>query len=109
MKLQQPLHMDAQWRSRVRCTKGCRYTQSPGMERLYVHLMEYPFAFLELRGLAGKVDYAQFLHDGSEILFTEGGSQHFSLGRLEGEDLLVLNIPHIKPPVIVPVIELFLK
>jgi alpha-L-fucosidase len=89
--------------------KGCRYTQSQDGKRLYVHLMEYPFAFLELRGLAGKVDYAQFLHDGSEILFTEGGSQHFSLGRLEGEDLLVLNIPHIKPPVIVPVIELFLK
>ncbi|NLA85100.1 MAG: alpha-L-fucosidase [Clostridiales bacterium] len=89
--------------------KGCRFTQSQDGKRLYIHLMEYPFAFLELKGLAGKVEYAQFLHDGSEILFTEGNSKHFSLGRLEGEDLLVLNIPHIKPPVIVPVIELFLK
>jgi len=89
--------------------KGCRFTQSQDGKRLYIHLMEYPFAFLELKGLAGKVEYAQFLHDGSEILFTEGNSKHFSLGRMEGEDLLVLNIPHIKPPVIVPVIELFLK
>ena len=89
--------------------KGCRYTQSQDGKRLYIHLMEYPFAFLEIRGMAGKVDYAQFLHDGSEILFTEKTSQHFSQGRTEADDLLVLNIPHIKPPIIVPVIEVFLK
>ena len=89
--------------------KGCRFTQSEDGKRLYIHLMEYPYAFLELHGLAGKVDYAQFLHDGSEILFTEGESQHFSEGRTKGDDLLVMNIPPVKPNVIVPVIEVFLK
>ena len=89
--------------------KGCRFTQSQDGKRLYIHLMEYPFAFLELRGMAGKVDYAQFLHDGSEITYTEKASNHFSEGRMQANDLLIFNIPHIKPPVIVPVIEVFLK
>ncbi len=89
--------------------RGCRFTQSVDGKRLYIHLMEYPYAFLELHGFAGKVDYAQFLHDGSEILFTEGESAHFSEGRTKGDDLLVMNIPPVKPKVIVPVIEVFLK
>jgi len=88
---------------------GCRFTQSVDGNRLYVHLLEYPFAFLELRGLAGKVEYAQFLHDGSELLFTERGVSHFSEGRTAADDLLVLNLPHVKPKMVVPVVELFLK
>jgi alpha-L-fucosidase len=62
-----------------------------------------------MRHLAGRVDYAQFLHDGSEILFTEKNSNHFSVGRLEADDLVVFNIPQIKPQMISPVIEVFLK
>lgn len=89
--------------------RGCRLTQSEDGKRLYVHLMEYPYAFLELHGFAGKVEYAQFLHDASELLFTENESNHFSEGRTEGDDLLVINIPPVKPNVVVPVIELFLK
>lgn len=89
--------------------RGCRLTQSQDGKRLYVHLMEYPYAFLELHGFAGKVEYAQFLHDASELLFTEKGSKHFSEGRTEGDDLLVINLPPVKPNVVVPVIELFLK
>lgn len=88
---------------------GCKFTQSEDGKRLYVHLIEYPFAFLELKGLAGKVDYAQFLHDGSELLFTENGVDHFSEGRTVADDLLVINMPVVKPEVTVPVIELFLK
>ena len=88
---------------------GCLATQSVDGKRLYIHLAEYPYAFLELRGFAGKVEYAQFLHDGSEILFTEGDSGHFSEGRTVADDLLVLTIPQIRPNVITPVIELFLK
>lgn len=89
--------------------RGCRLTQSQDGKRLYVHLMEYPYAFLELHGFAGKVEYAQFLHDASELFFTEKGSKHFSEGRTEGDDLLVINLPPVKPNVVVPVIELFLK
>lgn len=88
---------------------GCRLTQSEDGKRLYVHLFQYPYAFLELPGFGGKVEYAQFLHDASEIQFTENQSDHFSEGRTEGEGLLVLNLPVIKPPVVVPVIELFLR
>lgn len=89
--------------------RGCRLTQSQDGKRLYVHLMEYPYAFLELHGFAGKVEYAQFLHDASELLFTEKTSEHFSEGRTESDDLLVIPLPPVKPNVVVPVIELFLK
>ncbi len=87
----------------------CRLTQSEDGKRLYVHLFAYPFAHLQLRGLAGKVEYAQVLHDASELLFTEGGVNHFSEGAARGDDLLVIELPPVKPPVLVPVIELFLK
>ena len=87
----------------------CRFTQSADGKRLYLHLFAYPFAHLTLKGLAGKVDYAQFLHDGSEVLFTEGGMQHFGEAVPRGDDLLVLELPPVKPNTLVPVIELFLK
>ena len=86
-----------------------RLTQSVDGKRLYVHLYAYPYAHLQLKGLAGKVDYAQFLHDGSELKFTEGGVNHFSEGAAKGDDLLVIELPPVKPDVVVPVIELFLK
>ena len=91
------------------CPNGCRMTQSVDGKRLYIHLFTYPFAFLELEGFAGKVDYAQFLHDGSELLFTEKSIPHFSEGRAASDSLLAIQLPHVKPPVVVPVIELFLK
>ena len=74
-----------------------------------MHLFAYPFAHLQLFGLAGKVEYAQFLHDGSELLFTEGKVDHFSEGASARDDLLVIKLPAVKPRVEVPVIELFLK
>lgn len=89
--------------------RGTRLTQSADGKRLYIHLIEYPFAFLEMHDMAGKVYYAQFLHDGSEILFSEKTSQHFSEGRTESDDLVVFNLPQIEPAVIDPVIEVFLK
>lgn len=89
--------------------RGCRLTQSRDGKRLYVHLMEYPYKFLEIHGLAGKVDYAQFVHDNSEVLFTEKQADHFSEGRTQSDDLLALKLPVVKPKLIVPVVELFLK
>lgn len=88
---------------------GCYLTQSEDGKRLYVHLFQYPFAYLELPGFAGKVDYAQFLHDASELKFSEREVMHFSEGRTEAEDLLVIELPVIKPGCVVPVVELFLK
>ena len=91
------------------CPRDCRMTQSQDGTRLYLHLFAYPFAHLELRGLAGRVEYAQFLQDASELRFTEGRAEHFSLGAAEGEDLLVIELPVQKPDGEVPVIELFLR
>lgn len=89
--------------------RGTRLTQSVDGKRLYIHLVEYPYAFLEFDGLAGKIDYAQFLHDGSEILYTEGGVDHFSEGRTQADTLVAFKIPFVKPDTPVPVIEVFLK
>lgn len=93
---------------------GIRYTQSEDGKRLYVHLYNYPYRYLQLPGLGSKVKYAQFLHDGSEVLFADsrdkkrltssGGEGHSTLD----DDMLILNMPILKPDVIVPVIELFL-
>ena len=91
------------------CPNGCKFTQSEGGRRLYIHLFEYPFQYLELRGFAGKVDYMQFLHDGSELLFEEKTISHFSDGRTQSDDLLTVTLPVVQPDVIVPVIEVFLK
>ena len=88
----------------------CRLTQSADGKRLYVHLFAYPFLHLHMPGLGGKVDYAQFLHDGSEILFTEGRMDTCGdAPRAGGADLLILHLPPVKPDCLVPVIELFLK
>jgi len=87
----------------------CRLTQSEDGKRLYVHLFAYPFAHLQLKGFAGKVEYAQFLHDASELKFTEGKVDHFSEGAAVSQDLLVIELPPVKPETPVPVIELFLK
>lgn len=78
---------------------GCVFTQSEDGKRLYVHLFEYPFGQLDLSGFAGKVDYAQFLHDGSELLYTENAEK----------GVLSVKLPIVKPGMVVPVIELFLK
>ncbi len=88
---------------------GCRYTRSADGKRLYVHLISYPFAYLELPGLAGKVEYVQFLHDASELRYTEGEVPHFSEGRSNKSDLLIISMPVTKPNVEIPVVEIFLK
>ena len=73
----------------------CRLTQRG--DHLYLHVFAWPFRRLHLDGLAGRVEYAQLLHDASEIPFTAAG------------DTLALELPVRKPDVVVPVIELFLK
>jgi alpha-L-fucosidase len=88
----------------------CRFTQRD--DRLYVHLFAWPFGHLHLRGLAGKVRYAQLLHDGSEIrmqvIDPHGQAQNTKLGGV-GEGTLTLTLPIQRPAVAVPVIELFLR
>jgi alpha-L-fucosidase len=75
-------------------------TYNPATKRLYVHLLAYPLDLIRLPGLAGKVKYIQFLHDASEIRFSEGKG--------EGAEVTV-SLPVRKPPVEIPELEVFLK
>lgn len=80
--------------------------------RLYVHVLEWPPGVLALDGFAGRIEYAQLLHDASEIPFIgNGGETGFMPGpRARGpESALTLRLPVRRPDVEVPVIELFLK
>ena len=87
----------------------CRLTQSEDGKRLYVHLFAYPFETLTLKGFGGKIRYAQFLHDASEVRFTEGTIKRDNAGRTEGSgDDVILHLPPVKPHILVPVIELIL-
>jgi alpha-L-fucosidase len=84
-----------------------RYTQKGN--RLYLHLFAWPFGMVHLPGLAGKVEYAQFLHDASEVFIVDAPSDgHISVKGLAG-DVVSLRLPSRAPDVEVPVIELFLK
>jgi alpha-L-fucosidase len=70
-------------------------TYNGAAKRLYVHVMDYPVdGKLVLPGYAGKIKYAQFLHDDSELLY-----------KVDGNDI-VLTLPLLKPKYEVPVIEL---
>lgn len=59
--------------------------------------------------LAAKVEYAQFLHDGSEVRFTDGTDCFFLTDDPEAAKDLVFYVPNVKPHTLVPVIEIFLK
>ena len=91
--------------------RGTRFTQSEDGKRLYIHLVEYPFAYLEVPGLAGKVEYAQFLHDASELIYddydkdAEGGGYMYQAKA----GVVSFHLPVLKPDIITPVIEVFLK
>ncbi len=90
--------------------KDCRYTFHPERNTLYLHLMNWPFKHIHLPGLAGKVAYAQFLHDGSEVIMREQSNEvHDNLNSATPESAVTLELPVLKPDAEVPVIELFLK
>jgi alpha-L-fucosidase len=77
-------------------------TYNPATHRLYVHLLDYPLNQIRLPGYKGRVKYAQFLHDASELQFANPPRDTKA-----GEDLY-LRLPVNKPNVEIPVIELML-
>jgi alpha-L-fucosidase len=87
----------------------CRLTQRG--DRLYVHIFSWPLRHIHLEGLAGRVEYAQFLHDGSEVFFRDANpdavAQNTEMAERAGT--VILELPILKPDVLVPVIELFLS
>ena len=88
---------------------GTVLTQSEDGKKLYVHIFSYPFKYLKMQNLADKIEYAQFLHDASEIEYDVGTPVHFGEGLTETENSVFFKLPAVKPDCLVPVIEIFLK
>lgn len=72
-----------------------KLTYNAAAKRLYLHLYEYPASgTLTLAGYKGKIKYAQFLHDNSEVKMKEDGND------------IILTLPEKKPLYEIPVVEL---
>ena len=82
-------------------------TYNPVTNRLYIHLLDYPMRWYTLKGYYGKVKYAQFLHDGSEIQFGEP-RHNVTHQETRAENDLILILPITKPDIEIPVIEIIL-
>ena len=85
----------------------CRFTQNG--KRLYLHVFNWPFSHIHLDELGGKVDYAQLLNDASEIGILEPSRPTDHVRPDVRADSVTLELPVVKPNVVVPVVELFLK
>lgn len=82
-------------------------TYNPVTKRLYIHLLDYPLQNFTLPGYKGKIKYAQFLHDASEIRVSAPSGHGYKASGLGAGDLN-LSLPVVKPDVEIPVIELML-
>jgi len=73
--------------------------------------MNWPFKHINLKNLGGKIAYAQFLHDGSEVKITneDKSMPHGNMSITTPAGGATLLIPVVKPDVEVPVIELILN
>ncbi len=76
--------------------EDCRLTQNG--DSLYCHIFAYPFKHLYVDGIGDRIEYAEFLHDGSQI--------HFSV---DENKVARLELPVVQPPVEVPVVKLHLR
>ncbi|MCJ8328559.1 MAG: alpha-L-fucosidase [Lentisphaeria bacterium] len=87
---------------------NCSYTQNGN--RLYLHFYQWPIRMIKLDGLKGMIKYAQLLNDASEIIIDEKDfGQIQTEGIAFGENFVRLQLPPNRPPVEIPVIELFLR
>ena len=74
---------------------GEKLTYNAAIKRLYLHLYDYPTTgTVTLPGYKGKIKYAQFLHDNSELKMKASG------------DDIILTLPEKKPLYEIPVVEL---
>jgi alpha-L-fucosidase len=88
----------------------CRYTQRG--DRLYLHLFAWPFETVHLPGLAGRVEYAQLLHDASEVareVHDHARAVAMTDEPAQPPGTLTLRLPVRRPDVAIPVVEMFLR
>lgn len=90
---------------RRQCPEGCKMTYNPKANALYLHIFEWPIKVLPI-AFAERVEYAQFLHDASEVQVEQ--PRHVS-GALRADMPASLMLPVRKPNVEIPVVEMFLK
>lgn len=94
--------------------QNCFLTYHPEKKRLYIHVLEWPFKSLHLKGYKGKFKYAQLLNDDSELRFSSpqvsgvevGGGNMTEFGQ---RDDVFIQLPVERPNVEIPVIELILE
>lgn len=84
-------------------------TYNPKTNRLYIHLLDYPLQNFTIKGMKGKVKYAQFLHDMSEIKITKPHGYGPLVNEGLAEQDINLSLPVNKPNTEIPVIEIILN
>ncbi|MAM11850.1 MAG: alpha-L-fucosidase [Rhizobiaceae bacterium] len=88
--------------------RDCRYTRKGN--RLFLHIFSWPFRHIHIEDMDGKLKFARFLHDGSEVQWlTHSEDVDPNVGVAVPKGMITLELPVIKPEVIVPVIELILN
>ena len=90
--------------------QDCRLTYNPTTNRLYVHILNWPYKHLHLDGQAylDRVEYAQLLHDASEVKMR--ANAWYAKQMTGSEPSMPLVLPQMEPQgAQIPVVELFLK
>ena len=91
------------------CPNNCILTYNPNTNRLYIHVLEWPFKSLYLKQYKGKIKYAQLLHDNSELKFRTETKKGSHMTENTGADDVIITLPVERPNVELPVIELILE
>ena len=91
----------------IKAPAGTLLTYNEKTNSLYIHLFDYPMGRLPV-SFENRIDYAQFLHDGSE-LFIKQLPEWQKHNCPEAKDDGFIELPVLKPNVEVPVIEVWLK
>ena len=93
------------------CPPCCKLTYNEKTKRLYVHILSWPYKSLDLLGqdYIDKVEYAQFLHDASEVRLTGLDDWQKKHDPTSDKPKLSLCLPQVKPSFDIPVVEIFLK
>lgn len=91
--------------------RDCRYTHNKATNRLYIHLMRWPdISRLVLRGLRGKIRYAQLLCDGTCLQIIDPKTMPIEpINPRVPEDAAALQLMSAPENMPIPVIECFLE